>query len=146
MGDHMKTNYIDTRLKDQMGYYNNKCVALRREYYWLSSISIVINAVIPILSMGIESAGLLKYAITVLSASVSVMSSILLLRKTKDTWIKYRSTYEKLEKEKILFENSSGKYATATEKDFILACETIMESEHDAWEELHKTSSQTKEE
>lgn len=129
-----------------MEYYNNKSVALRKEYYWLSGISIVINAVIPILSIGIESGGLLKYAIAALSASASVISSILLLRKTKDTWIKYRSTYEKLQKEKILFETSSGKYATATEKDFILACETIMESEHDAWEELHKTSTQTKEE
>ena len=128
-----------------MEYYHNKCTALRKEYYWLSGISIVINAVIPILSMGIESTGVLKYAIAALSASASVMSSILLLRKTKDTWIKYRSTYEKLKKEKVLFENSAGKYKMATEKDFILACEEIMESEHNAWKELHKTTNQTKE-
>ena len=141
----MNTDYIDTRLDSQLEYYRAKCSKLRSEYYWLSGASIVINAVIPILSMGIESAGVLKYIIAVLSASATVMSSILLLRKTKDTWIKYRSTYEKLEKEKVLFENSAGKYETATEKDFILACEEIMESEHNAWEELQKTTSQAKE-
>lgn len=141
----MKTDYIDTRLDSQLEYYRAKCSNLRSEYYWLSGASIVINAVIPILSMGIESAGVLKYIIAALSASATVMSSILLLRKTKDTWIKYRSTYEKLKKEKVLFENSAGKYETATEKDFILACEEIMESEHNTWEELQKTTSQAKE-
>ena len=141
----MKTDYIDTRLDNQLEYYRAKSSKLRSEYYWLSGASIVINAVIPILSMGIESAGVLKYIIAALSASVTVMSSILLLRKTKDTWIKYRSTYEKLKKEKVLFENSAGKYETATETDFILACEEIMESEHNAWEELQKTTSQAKE-
>ena len=141
----MNSNYIDTRLNNQLEYYHTKCSKLRLEYYWLSGISIVINAIIPILSMGIESAGALKYIIAVLSASVTVMSSILLLRKTKDTWITYRSTYEKLKKEKVLFENSAGKYKTATEKDFILNCEEIMESEHIEWEELQKTASQSKE-
>ena len=141
----MKTDYIDTRLDNQMKYYRTKCSKLRSEYYWLSGVSIVINAVIPILSMGIEFTGVLRYIIAALSASVTVMSSILLLCKTKDTWIKYRSTYEKLKKEKVLFEHSAGKYKTATEKDFILACEEIMESEHNAWEELQKTTSQSKE-
>lgn len=141
----MKVSYTETRLDDQLKYYQTKCSKLRSEYYWLSGISIVVNAVIPILSMGIESAGVLRYIIAALSASVTVMSSILLLRKTKDTWIKYRSTYEKLKKEKVLFENSAGKYKTATEKEFILTCEEIMEFEHDAWEELQKTTNQSKE-
>ena len=136
---------MDTRLNNQLEYYSTKCSKLRSEYYWLSSISIVINAVIPILSMGIESTGFLKYIIAALSASATISTSILLLCKTKDTWIKYRSTYEKLEKEKVLFENSAGKYETATEQDFILTCEEIMESEHNAWEELQKTASQSKE-
>lgn len=141
----MKTNYIETRLNDQMGYYHNKCKALRNEYYWLSGISIVINAAIPVLSMGIESAGILKYVIAILSATASVLSSLLLLRKTKDIWIRYRSTYEKLKKEKVLFETSSGKYKFASEEDFILACEEIMESEHSTWLKLHQNGNEKKE-
>ena len=141
----MKTTYMDTRLDNQLECYRSKYSRLRSEYYWLSGFSIVINVVIPILSMDIESTEVLKYIIATLSAFVTVMSSILLLLKTKDTWIKYRSTCEKLEKEKVLFENSAGKYKTATKKDFILACEEIMESEHNEWEEQQKTTSQSKE-
>lgn len=141
----MKTNYIETRLKEQMDYYHNKCKKLRKEYYCLSGISIVINAIIPVLSMGIESDGILKYIIALLSATASILSSFLLLRKTKDTWIKYRRTYERLKKEKVLFETSSGKYKTASEEDFILACEEILESEHTAWEELHRDGNEKKE-
>lgn len=136
----MQTDYIETRLKDQMGYYERMSKKLRNEYYWLSSISIVINAAIPVLSMGIDTAGVLKYIIALLSATASVLSSFLLLRKTKDTWVRYRSTYEKLRSEQALFETSSGRYKTADEKDFILACEEIMELERNAWEELLQNS------
>ena len=141
----MKSSYIGTRLNSQLEYYHNKCMKLRSEYYWLSGISIAINAIIPILSMGIESTGFLKYVIATLSASASVMSSILLLRKTKDTWIKYRSAYEKLKREKALFENSAGIYAAANEGEFILACEDIMESELNAWVELNQNNNEKKE-
>ena len=71
----MKTDYIDTRLDNQMKYYRTKCSKLRSEYYWLSGVSIVINAVIPILSMGIEFTGVLRYIIAALSASVTVIKS-----------------------------------------------------------------------
>lgn len=141
----MKTNYIETRLKGQMEYYSWKSAKCQKEYYRMSTISIVINAIIPVLSLGIEAAGILKYIIAALSAAASITSSIMLLRKPKDTWIKYRSTYEKLKKEKILFETSSGKYKNGSEEEFILTCEEIMESEHKAWEDLHRNGKDNKE-
>ena len=141
----MQKNYIETRLKNQMDYYHKKCRKLQREYYWLSGLSIVINAAIPVLSMAVDSVWIMKYVIALLSATVSVLSSFLLLRLTKDTWIKYRTTYEKLKKEMVLFETSSGKYKTATEEDFILACEEIMESEHNTWEALLQNGKDSKE-
>ena len=141
----MKTDYIEKRLKGQMDYYSKKSAKCQKEYYWMSTISIVINAIIPVLSLGIEATGVLKYVIAALSAAASITSSILLLRKPKDTWIKYRSTYEKLKKEKILFETSSGKYKNGNEEDFILTCEEIMESEHKHWEDLHQNVKDKKE-
>lgn len=125
----MKTDYIEKRLKGQMDYYSKKSAKSRKEYYWMSTILIVINALIPVLSLGIESTGIQKYIVAALGSASTIISSVLLLRKPKDTWIKYRSTYEKLKKEKILFETSSGKYKNGTEEEFILTCEEIMESE-----------------
>ncbi len=141
----METNYIETRLNGQMEYYHKKCTRRRNEYYWLSGISIVINAAIPVLSIGIESTGRLKYVVAILSATTSILTSLLLLRNTKDTWVRYRSTYEKLKHEKVLFETSSGKYVTANEQEFILACEAIMMSEHTAWKELLNDTKDKKE-
>lgn len=141
----MKTDYIETRLKGQMDYYSKKSAKSRKEYYWMSTILIVINAIIPVLSIGIESAGMLKYVIAAFSAAATIISSVLLLRKPKDIWVKYRSTYEKLKKEKILFETSSGKYKNGTEEEFILTCEEIMESEHKDWEDLHRNGKEKKE-
>ena len=99
----MKTNYIETRLDDQMAYYRKKCASAQKEYFWMSTASIVINAVVPVLAMGGDVATWLRYIIAGLSAAASIISSIILLRKPKDIWIEYRSTYEKLKKEKILF-------------------------------------------
>ena len=97
----MKTNYIETRLKDQMDYYSKKSSQSRKEYYWMSTILIVINAVIPILSLGIESTGIQKYIVAALGSAATIISSVLMLRMPKDLWIKYRSTNEKLKREKI---------------------------------------------
>ena len=141
----MKTNYIETRLKDQMDYYSKKSAQSRKEYYWMSTILIVINAIIPILSLGIESTGIQKYIVAVLGSAATIISSVLMLRKPKDLWIKYRSTNEKLKKEKILFETSSGKYKDGSEEEFIQTCEAIMESEHTAWEDLYRSSKDKKE-
>ena len=140
----METNYIENRLKGQMEYYSKKSAKCKQEYYQMSIISIVINAIIPVLSIGLDSTGVLKYIIAALSACTTIISSILLLKKPKDTWIKYRSTYEKLKKEKILFETSSGEYKNKTEQDFILTCEEIMASEHSAWEHFHKDNKDAK--
>lgn len=141
----MKTDYIEKRLKGQMDYYSKKSAKSRKEYYWMSTILIVINALIPVLSLGIESTGIQKYIVAALGSASTIISSVLLLRKPKDTWIKYRSTYEKLKKEKILFETSSGKYKNGTEEEFILTCEEIMESEHKHWEDLHQNVKDKKE-
>lgn len=138
-------NYITDRLDKQMEYYHKKCVSLRNEYYRFSAITIIINAIIPVLSMGVDTIGALKYVIASVSALSSILSSMLLLRKTKDTWVRYRYTYEALKKEKILFQTASGKYRNGTEEDFILTCEAIMESENNAWKELLQKNDSKKE-
>lgn len=136
----MEFDYIETRLKGQMEYYHTKCISLRKEYYIISIIAIVINAAIPVLTISIEVNSIFKYVIASLSAIASILSSALLLRKTKDTWIEYRNTYEKLKREKVLFENQCDKYSNGNVHDFIMVCEDIMQNEHSAWKELINTA------
>ncbi len=134
----MEFDYIKERLEKQMDYYHNKSVRLRREYYILSSIMIVFNAIIPVLSIGLDTSGFLKYIIATMSAAASILSSLQLLRKTKETWINYRDTYEKLKKEKVLFLSSADRYKDASMDAFIINCESIMESERNSWKSLNQ--------
>lgn len=134
-------DYIETRLKPQMDYYSNKCSSLQKEYYRLSLVSIVVNAIIPIFTIATDSFFLVKYIIAVLSAVATITSSILLLRKTKDTWVEYRSTYEQLKREKIMFEMGVGEYSSQDKDRFIINCENIMNNEHSAWSQRMKATS-----
>ena len=136
----MENSYITNRLDPQMGYYKNKCERLSKEFNWISIITIVINALIPVISMATENGPIVKYVIASASALATILSSVLLLRKTKENWVEYRSTYEKLKREKVLFETKSGIYQTASINDFILNCENIMDAEHNLWKEINSTS------
>lgn len=134
----MDFDYIRDRLDVQMRYYNERANKFRKEYYAISIALLVLNALIPVLSIAIESGGIIKYVIASISALASVLSGVLLIKNTKETWIVYRTTYERLEKEKMLFTTSSGKYAGETAEDFIANCEAIMENEHSFWKELNQ--------
>lgn len=136
----MENNYIKNRLDPQMSYYKSKCKALRKEYNIISIATIVINAAIPVLSMVTDFTPVVKYIIASISALATVFSSVLLLRKTKEHWVEYRTTYEKLKREKVLFEAKAGVYQTASENEFILNCENIMDAEHSLWKEINSTS------
>ena len=132
-------DYISNRLNDQMQYYHSKCISFQQEFYRLSVVIIVANAIIPVLLL-VSNCGAIKYIVAIISALASILSSILLLRNTKETWLEYRSTYEKLKREKILFETKSGVYNEASINDFILNCENIIDAEHEIWKRINSNS------
>ena len=84
----------------------------------------------------------MKYIIALLSALVSISSSILLLKRAKDRWIGYRTTYEQLKKEKILFELGAGSYGDKNIQVFAERCEKIMQDEHSLWKIAMKNTSE----
>ena len=133
------------RLDDQMGYYSRTSRKCRKEYIWMSTIVIIINAVVPVLAIGLETDGPLKYVIASFGALATILSSVLLLRQSKETWLKCRITREKLKRERILFETCSGKYENGTDEDFISTCEEIMREEHEDWEKLHRSNEKKEE-
>ncbi len=133
-------DYMNDRFNQQMQYYNNTCKKLQREFRCLSIISIIVNALIPVLSIAVDSIHIMKYIIASLSALVSISSSILLLNKTKDRWICYRTTYEQLKKEKVLFELGASNYKGKNIQDFAERCEKIMQDEHAFWKTTMKNT------
>ena len=137
-------NYLE-RFNSQMNYYKKQSARCQKEYYWMATAVLILNAAVPVLAVSLETEGPLNYIIASLSALGSIFSGILLLRQSKEKWINYRVTRERLKSEKILYETCSGKYENAGEKTFIVACEEIMQAEHEDWEKLQRDNNKKEE-
>jgi hypothetical protein len=73
-----------------------------------------------------------------LSAIVALITSWLQLRKPQKLWALYRRAQRQLEHEKVLFDNSIGKYEGAVDSKKLLAESTanIALAVHEQWESL----------
>lgn len=133
----MEQEYVKNRLSGQMKYYKEKCASLKKEYYILSAANIILLALIPVVTLAADKFTPIKYIIASMSATASILSSILLLHRTKDKWLEYRSTYEQLKSEEAKYSFHIGIYADKEEKErdhlFMERCEDIMEREHTDW-------------
>lgn len=136
-------HYIENRLQGQMNYYHSACMHLQKEYNWLSILNIITTAIIPVFTLAIDDMDFFKYIVAVLGAVASVFTSILLLHKTKENQVNYRSTYETLKIERIYYTYGIEKYKEINNGErqelFIETCETIMKGEHRTWENLKKS-------
>lgn len=83
--------YITGRLEEQILFYDNKSQKNKRLYYGLTMMSIVANAMIPILSLYISTPNkTAKLMITCLSSAAAIVSSFLMVLNSKNLWLKYR--------------------------------------------------------
>lgn len=129
--------YIENRILSQIKYYSRSSKRLQKEYLVISIASTVILAIVPVVTMLSDSFPHLKYVIALASAVASVLSSILLIRQTKDNWLAYRSTEELLKTELAAYKARAIAYRSSddTERLSLLVerCESIMQTEHSAW-------------
>lgn len=141
-------SYIKNRLQEQMNYYHKTCMKLQKEYNWLSILSIVSTAFISVFTLAVTDWLFSKYIVAMLSAFSTVLTSILLLHKTKENQVNYRRTYEMLKTEHIFFLNGIEKYKDKNLQErrdlFIETCENLMQSEHSIWGNLNEIEEDVK--
>lgn len=93
-----KQTYITHRLESQIAYYDSKSLQNKKLYYLLSVLSIAANALIPILSLYLNTPNTaVKLAITCLSSLTAVITSCLMVFNSKNLWLKYRRSATRLE-------------------------------------------------
>lgn len=130
--------YICARLEDQIAYYEKKSLQNKRIYYIVSIVSIVANALIPIISIFLTSNTLPKVLITCLSSCTAILSSILVLFNAKDLWTKYRISASRLTALLHQYYSHSGRFAELEERQAFLLLvqlsESQMENEIKGWE------------
>lgn len=89
--------YISNRVIKQINWYDEKSIHFQTQFKWMSIISIILSASIPILTtFNLQTNLNIKIIIAILSSLVTIITSILSLCKSRELWIEYRTCCETL--------------------------------------------------
>ena len=120
-----------TRLEDQIVWYDVKS---RKNQLWfkaLKTCQIVVAAAIPVAAAASAPVWLMGAG----GAVIVILEGLQQLQQYQQNWTAYRSTCERLKHEKFLFLSSAGPYAGAPNPESLLAerVEGLVSQEHAAW-------------
>lgn len=137
-------DYINTRLRPQMEYYDSKSIEFKKHYIGITNAIAVMSGLSTLLVY--LSVRIPKYSLvlSVFSMLFTVATPILIVfEKTKNSqnnYKEYRSTYQRISMEIILFQTKSGEYCNKNETTafnfLVQRCESIMATETQNWVEL----------
>ena len=93
--NHIKT-YIKERLIAQINWYDKKSIHNQKVYTRLIRFSIIMSGSIPVLTVFADLYWIMKVIISVFSAVVTIISSIIAMSNYKELWNEYRKNCEML--------------------------------------------------
>jgi hypothetical protein len=133
--------YLESRVQNQIEYFNTKSATCKKKHQWLQVISIICSLAVPLLVGYVTQHDWLKYVVGAFGAVVALAESLQALYKFKENWLSYRSTAESLIRERFLFETKAGQYAKATDAypSFVEQVENILAAENRIWLQHTKT-------
>lgn len=120
-----------TRLEDQIAWYDRRSRQNQRWFKGLKICQIVVAAAIPVGAAASAPVWLIGSG----GALIVVLEGLQQLQQYQQNWTTYRSTCERLKHEKFLFLALAGPYATASNPEALLAerVEGLVSQEHAAW-------------
>ena len=135
-------SYIEERIIKQIDWYDNKSSINQRRYKIWMIISIILSALIPVLTLKIDGDSSLnfKIAVTGFSSAVTAISSVLTLYNFRELWVEYRANCEILQSILHRFFNRSGEFANKKDVEMynllINSCEEYLTKEFNRWREI----------
>lgn len=137
--------YIETRLDDQIDWYDKKANKAQKHYKRFQIVEIILAACIPLLA-GYASIKFIAIIVGLFGSVIAVIEAIVKLNKYHENWIDYRATCEMLRYHKYLYITNSGPYNESEETKenlFIRTIETIISSENNQWKVNQKEKKKT---
>ena len=140
--------YVESRYKKQMQYYDSASAKNQKKYKSYQWILIILSAVTPVLAAmsgltitheeKIYTLGsqVLQILLVVVSSVVAILTTGLKTFQYQDLWVNYRATYEQLKPEIHYYEFNIGPYSVAgvdKESVFVARVEAILNAEHVQW-------------
>lgn len=102
--------YLNDRLNDQIGWYDNKSQTNQKWFKRLRFFEIIAAAIIPFLAGIGTQISYNSIIIGTLGVMIAVSSGLSALYKYHENWIEYRTTSETLKHEKYLFQTKCSPY------------------------------------
>ena len=139
MSQMTETQYVESRLDDQIEYFDRRSGQHQTRYKRIKVVETAAAASVPVLvAVGQEAGAALAGAL------VTVIAGVLLIYKFEETWISYRATWSALEREKMLhatrvepYHDRSTRFARLVQR-----VEALLSSESQAWLELRSPESE----
>lgn len=125
--------YIDSRLDDQISWYDKKAKLNKNWHIGLSILTIVASSSIAIIS-GFFEHNLKEFIIAMLGTLTSVSTGIGSIYKFSDNWSSYRTISESLKHQKYLFLTGTDPYSGADAfAKFVHQCEGLISEQNNKW-------------
>lgn len=140
-------NYINNRLLCQIEWYDTKSAIYQDHYKKLTITSTILSSCIPIftLALDFECSIFFKFLIAIISAAVSVISSILSLNKYKELWVQYRTNCEILKSILHRYYTHTGEFNFNDDlenfKNLVSSCENYFTKEFNNWNNTYSEKS-----
>lgn len=136
-----ENEYIDSRIDDQIDWYDKKSQKAQCWFKWLRGTEIIAAAAIPLIAGFASEPFPVTLAVGILGASIAVISSAISLNQFQENWTEYRTTCESLKHEKFLFLTKAEPYS---EKEpfrlFVQRVESLISKENSAWSQYTQTN------
>lgn len=128
-------DYLQTRVDDQINWYDRKSTFNQRQYKRLQLMAIVFGATIPLLTAISfrEWETQFRFVIALLGSAIAVVTGLSSLNKYQENWVKYRACAEALRREKYHYLTRTGGYREENVGLLVERCESIMASEQSEW-------------
>jgi hypothetical protein len=127
--------YINDRVKQYQGWYDNKAVTCKSRYLNMRAFSVVGGGLVPVLinidndAFRIYGFSVIKILVTLISLLVVIFVSLESVYHYKEQWKNYRSTEQLLGHEQFLFRAKVGHYkGLESQEAFLLFVERVEDS------------------
>lgn len=133
--------YMETRIDDQISWYDRKSGINKKWCLRLEVITILGSACIPIISsLGGDTYTWSIYVVSILGVILTCVAGLMALMKYRENWIEYRTASEQLRMEKFLYLTRTGPYAGKNSFTILVeTVETILASEVANWKNSGKS-------
>ena len=130
-GDATSASAVRARLEEQIAWYDANSEKNQHRFKELKICQIVVAAAIPVAAATSAPVWLMGGG----GALIVVVEGLQQLQQYQQNWTAYRSTCERLKHEKFLYLARAGPYATASNRESLLAArvEGLVSQEHAAW-------------